>query len=60
MNGRSALTWEERFALGVWYVEHVALATDVRILLRTVAVTLRQEGIGHHGEMTMPRFTGSK
>jgi lipopolysaccharide/colanic/teichoic acid biosynthesis glycosyltransferase len=45
VNGRNALTWEERIALDVWYVDHVSLGLDLRILLRTPLVILRKEGL---------------
>ncbi|MDP2318105.1 MAG: sugar transferase [Acidobacteriota bacterium] len=58
VNGRNALTWERRFALDVWYVDHVSLALDLRILLKTVAGVVRREGIAADGHTTMPKFTG--
>lgn len=60
INGRNALTWEERFAFDVWYVEHISLALDISILLRTLWKVLTREGIAHPGSETMPKFTGSK
>lgn len=59
VNGRNALTWEEKFDLDVWYVENVSLRTDLAILLRTVAQVLGQRGISAHGHATMPEFEGS-
>ncbi len=59
VNGRNALSWEQKFALDVWYVEHRSLALDCRILLRTVLNVLRRSGISASGEATMPRFEGS-
>jgi sugar transferase EpsL len=59
IQGRNALTWEERFALDIWYVEHRSLALDLRILLLTVARVLRREGIIHPGQATMQEFMGS-
>ncbi len=60
VNGRNALTWEEKFALDVWYVDHVNFWLDVKILLLTVWKVLRREGIAHSNAVTMPKFTGSK
>jgi lipopolysaccharide/colanic/teichoic acid biosynthesis glycosyltransferase len=59
INGRNALTWEEKFELDVWYVENVSLRTDLAILLRTVAQVLGQRGISAEGHATMPEFMGS-
>jgi lipopolysaccharide/colanic/teichoic acid biosynthesis glycosyltransferase len=59
IHGRNALSWEEKFALDVWYVDNWSLALDARILLRTLAAVLRREGISAAGEATMPEFTGS-
>ena len=58
-NGRNALTWEEKFTLDVWYVEHHNLGLDVKILWRTFWKILKREGISAPGEATMPRFMGS-
>jgi sugar transferase EpsL len=60
VNGRNAQSWEERFALDVWYVEHRSLWLDVRILARTVLAVLRRQGISAAGEATMPEFMSTK
>jgi lipopolysaccharide/colanic/teichoic acid biosynthesis glycosyltransferase len=59
VNGRNALSWEEKFALDVWYVDNRSLALDLRILWRTVLAVVRREGISAAGEATMPEFMGS-
>jgi len=59
INGRNAITWEEKFKLDVWYVDNWSLALDLRIILMTVKNVLRQEGISAEGEATMPMFMGS-
>jgi sugar transferase EpsL len=59
IHGRNALTWEEKFALDCWYVDHQSLALDVYILARTAVAVLRREGIAHEGSATMPPFMGS-
>ena len=59
INGRNALTWEEKFSLDVWYVEHHSLGLDIKILMLTFWKALRREGIAAPGEATMPRFMGS-
>lgn len=60
VNGRNALSWEERFKLDVWYVDHRSLWLDLRILWLTVRKVIVREGISARGEATMPRFTGNK
>ncbi len=60
VNGRNAVSWEERFRLDVWYVDHRSLWLDLRILWLTVRKVLVREGINAQGEATMPRFTGDK
>lgn len=60
VNGRNALSWEEKFRLDVWYVEHRSFRLDLHILLLTLRRVLAREGINAEGEATMPRFTGSK
>src|SRR4028118_2382245 len=49
INGRNALSWDEKFALDVWYVDHWSLALDARILLRTVLTVLRRDGVARAG-----------
>ena len=59
VNGRNALTWEDKFKLDVWYVDNWSLRLDVRILWMTVMKTLRREGINAPGEATAREFLGS-
>jgi len=59
VNGRNAITWEEKFALDVWYVDHWSLALDARILVRTLWKVLTREGIAGGGNATAPEFLGS-
>ncbi len=59
VNGRNALSWDEKFALDVWYVDHLSLWLDIRILFLTVLKVFKREGISAAGEATMSRFTGS-
>src|SRR5262249_48746299 len=58
IHGRNALTWEEKFDLDVWYVEHASFLLDLRILYRTLAAVFRREGIQAEGHATMPEFLG--
>jgi lipopolysaccharide/colanic/teichoic acid biosynthesis glycosyltransferase len=59
INGRNAISWDEKFALDVWYVERRGFWLDVKILALTVWKMLKREGISAPGEATMPRFMGS-
>ncbi|QFZ92680.2 sugar transferase [Synechococcus elongatus] len=60
INGRNAISWEEKFRLDVWYVDHQSFALDCRILLLTIFKVLRREGISAAGEATMAPFQGSR
>lgn len=59
INGRNALSWDEKFAHDLWYVDHLGLAFDVRILALTLWKVFRREGISADGHATMPEFLGS-
>jgi lipopolysaccharide/colanic/teichoic acid biosynthesis glycosyltransferase len=59
VNGRNALSWEEKFAHDVWYIDNRSLALDLRILATTLRAVATRRGISASGEATMPRFTGS-
>lgn len=58
IHGRNALTWEEKFKLDVWYVDHWNLWLDVKILITTPWKIIRREGINHSGMATMDEFRG--
>lgn len=58
VNGRNAISWDEKFRLDVWYVDHRSLALDLRILARTVLTALRRQGITAENAATAERFTG--
>jgi len=60
VNGRNAISWEEKFALDVWYVDNRTFWLDIKILWLTVKKVLVRDGINAQGEATMPRFTGSQ
>ena len=60
INGRNVLTWEQKFALDLWYVDHWCLLLDFRILLQTVWQVLTQRGISFEGYATMPEFMGNR
>jgi len=59
VNGRNDLTWEEKFRLDVWYVDHWSLWLDLRILMRTIWQVGRQSGISRTGHATTTEFVGS-
>ena len=59
IHGRNTLTWEDRFRMDVWYVDHRTFLLDLKILLITVWKILIREGISAEGYATMPEFTGS-
>jgi lipopolysaccharide/colanic/teichoic acid biosynthesis glycosyltransferase len=58
VNGRNAISWADKFALDVWYVDHRSLRLDVKILWRTVRKVLVRDGISAPGDATMPKFEG--
>ena len=59
VNGRNALSWEQKFELDAWYVDHVALALDMKILALTLLRLVRPSGISEPGGATMSKFTGT-
>jgi sugar transferase EpsL len=60
VNGRNAITWEQKFALDVWYVDHWSLWLDVRITALTAWKILKREGISQPGQATMEEFMGGQ
>ena len=60
VNGRNALTWDEKFDLDVWYVDHQSFLLDMKILWMTFVKVLKREGIAAAGSATMPEFKGSE
>jgi lipopolysaccharide/colanic/teichoic acid biosynthesis glycosyltransferase len=59
VNGRNAISWEEKFALDVWYIENQSLWLDIKILWLTVRKVLMRDGISADGEVTVSKFTGA-
>jgi sugar transferase EpsL len=59
VNGRNAITWEEKFALDVWYVDNLSLWLDLKIIALTVWKIVKREGISQTGQATMTEFRGS-
>ena len=60
INGRNAISWEEKFDLDVWYVGHRTFWLDIRILFMTVSSVIKREGVSAQSHATMPIFKGSK
>ena len=60
VNGRNTITWEEKFSFDVWYVDHISLCMDLKILFLTFIKIFKREGINATTEIAMPRFKGSE
>jgi lipopolysaccharide/colanic/teichoic acid biosynthesis glycosyltransferase len=60
VNGRNAISWEEKFRLDVWYVENQSFWLDIKILFLTIKKVFFKDGISADGEVTMSKFTGSE
>ena len=60
VNGRNLVTWEDKFDMDVWYVDHISFALDVKIVWGTVKAVLRRDGISAEGSATMEEFRGTK
>ncbi len=59
VNGRNAISWEEKFALDCWYIDNISLRLDLLILLRTIGQVIRRESISQEGHATMSEFLGT-
>lgn len=59
VNGRNAISWEKKFELDTWYVEHQSLWLDFKIMLKTIQKVIAKDDISAEGEATMGKFTGS-
>jgi lipopolysaccharide/colanic/teichoic acid biosynthesis glycosyltransferase len=59
VNGRNSLSWEEKFQLDVWYVDHQSFRLDLKILWLTILAVLKPQGVNQAGHATMERFQGS-
>jgi sugar transferase EpsL len=60
INGRNAITWEEKFDLDIWYVDHYSFFLDLKILILTIVKVLKSEGINQPGKATIEIFSGTK
>lgn len=59
INGRNAISWEEKFKLDVWYVDHWSLWLDIKIFFLTIIKVLKREGVSQEGHATMEEFKGN-
>jgi lipopolysaccharide/colanic/teichoic acid biosynthesis glycosyltransferase len=59
INGRNAISWEEKFKLDIWYVDNQSFWLDLNILFKTIKTVFNRKGINAEGEVTMSRFTGN-
>ena len=59
VNGRNAISWEEKFELDTWYVDNQSLLLDLKIIFMTLKKVVVKEGVNSNDNVTMPRFTGS-
>ena len=60
VSGRNALTWDEKFDLDIWYVDHQTLWLDANIIIKTIYFVVKREGISAAGDATMPKFVGAR
>ena len=60
VNGRNAITWDEKFALDVWYVDNQSMLLDIKIIIMTITAVWARKDISAEGEATMPEFMGSE
>ena len=59
-HGRNAVTWEEKFKMDVWYIRNISFITDVKVIIDTVKVVLKRDGISSDTSATMEEFMGTK
>lgn len=59
VNGRNNISWQQRFKYDVWYVDHMSLSLDMKILFKTIAAVLSHKGVSADGEATVKPFTGN-
>jgi sugar transferase EpsL len=59
VNGRNAISWEQKFELDVWYVEHCSFLLDMRILFKTIITLISPKGVNELGQATAKKFTGN-
>jgi lipopolysaccharide/colanic/teichoic acid biosynthesis glycosyltransferase len=59
VNGRNAISWEQKFAYDVWYADHVSMQLDIKIMIKTIVKVFKSEGINSQTSVTMEKFKGS-
>jgi len=59
INGRNSISWQQKFDLDVWYVDHISFKMDIQIFFQTIKKIFKKEGINRSEELTMPMFDGS-
>ena len=60
VNGRNAISWEQKFELDIWYVKHQSFSLDMKIIWLTLVKVIKKDGVDQQQEVTMEKFTGSK
>lgn len=60
VNGRNSLSWDDKFALDVWYLDHRSVSLDLKIIWKTIVLVLTRKGVSATGHATMPEFEGRK
>lgn len=60
VNGRNAITWEEKFDLDIWYVAHISFLLDLKIVIKSVSIAIRRKGISSETCETMEKFSGER
>ena len=60
VNGRNAVSWEDKFAMDVWYVDHISFKVDVEIFFKTIIRVFKRDGISGNGTATMTEFMGNE
>ena len=60
INGRNAISWNERFELDVWYVDNISFLLDMKILVMTILKVIKRDGINEQGQASMSKFPGNK
>lgn len=58
-HGRNTVSWEERFEMDVWYVDHISFVTDIRVLVDTIKTVIKREGVSSEASATMEEFKGN-
>lgn len=58
INGRNAISWDQKFVLDIWYVDNYSLWLDLKIICTTIRKVIKREGVAADGEVTMPKFNG--